>query len=83
MDPLARECISTRCGIALEIRLVDVDSIAGVCRLEKAWNLSSSARQGASTTTQINLSAADVELRSASGIVNSETLNPEQVFAAL
>lgn len=46
---LTRKYSSSRRGIRLEVRLVDIHSIARVSRLEQPWDLSTSSRQRAST----------------------------------
>ena len=46
-----------------------------------AWNQRRRCGRRASSADDVDLGTADVELRRAAGVVDAQTLNPEQIFA--
>jgi len=62
--------------------VVDVGRVTGICRLDESRDLGRGARRRASTTDNVDLCAADIELRRTAGVVDAERLDAQQVLAA-
>lgn len=65
--------------IAIEV-IVDVCSVARVSRLDVSWD-AHSAEALATSSSNLDLRTRDVELRGSAGVVNSELLDTQEVFA--
>lgn len=78
---LAGRNLGARDSVACEA-VVDVGSVAGIGCLDVSRDLSSGCKSLRSTTSDLDLSARNVELRGRAGVVNSKLLDTEQVLAS-
>ena len=58
-----------------------VRSISGVCGLDCTGDLAGRTRRCAAASCDLNLSAADIKLRRAAGVVDRKRLDSEQILA--
>lgn len=73
--------LGSRDNVALEIGLVDVGSVAGIGRLDVARNLNGGGWVSAASSSDLDLSAGNIKLGWAAGVVDAELLDAKQVLS--